>query len=190
MRRPLIAALALVCSACQTPLESGSLDRNRHRPTAKQLRWFAIASFIRQCNGRGSIHGAVLAATAASIGAVYYIGTAPRSVVSSREGRRRISALMDAAYKGRFGKPTSYRNCARVTAGVASLYGRQPEKVRKLIVRLAGTLLRADRTGQTALARVGRTRAPRRNRRTYFRHAARVRRGALKPSEQQLPIGK
>lgn len=190
MKRPLIAALALLCSACQPSLESGFLDRNRHRPTARQLQWFAIASFVRRCNGRRSIRGAVVAATAASIGAVHYIRTAPRAFVSSREGRRRISALMDAAYKGRFGKATSYRHCARVTAGVAALYARQPEKVKNVILRLAATLLRTDRTGRTALARAGRTRAPRRNRRTYFRHAARIRRGALKPSEQQLPIGK
>lgn len=188
MKPLLIGALTLLCGACQTTNSGQALTPNQPPATAKRLKWFEIASYIRRCDGPGSVTGAVWAATASSIGAIYYVQTGPRSIVTSPEGRRRVSALMDAGYKGRYGNLVPRRQtCARVVSRLAALYRRQSESNKNLIGRLAGTLLRTDGPGRAALAQVGRSRTV--SRRTYLRRAARVRRATLKPSEQQLPIG-
>ncbi len=189
MRRILILTLVLMCAACET-VDSGQRVGSNQRPSAeKRLLWFKVASYLRQCHGPNAVSGAVWAATASSIGAIYYVRTGPRSLGTSDEGRRHVSALMEAGYRGRYGRyRTNRQTCARMVSRLAALYRRQSESNKNLIARLSATLLRSDGPGRAALARSGR-RTRTANRGTYLRRATRVRRATLKPSEQQLPIG-
>jgi hypothetical protein len=177
--------LLCACTAAGGTLPPGTTAPQRHD---RSLAWFGVASYLRNCHGRTSSRGALWASMAASIGALHYLRNVDRSTTSDEAVRRRVSSLMDRGYQGNYGDYRPRASCKRTTTALAAYYRRLNRRTKDLVVRLAATLLKKDRPGRMVLARSHARRHA--TRRGYASPARRFRRATLKPSEQQLPIGK
>ncbi len=196
MKHFVILPLALLCWGCANTIEGSSADVNAGLIPASTngqtklgaFTWFYIASYMRRCHGHASPRGAMWAAAASGLGVVYFFRKGPPSQTSGAEGRQRAAALMDHGYKGRYREFNPPGACRATTRLIANYYRREPPTDRRQIWDLALSALKSDRAGRTFLAQLKARRHVGRRRPTQQRR--RFRRAILKPSEQQLPIGK